>query len=150
MSRLAMILGLLCLLSRLATACFPASPPFVGVATDGQVYHNGKTAALALTVATKQKKPQTMDFASSKRYDFLLFPENEPNNAIWQWSQGRMFSQALTKLTLRPGESITFVVTTDFKLPSGDYPKPGRYLLQGVLCTRDKPVYSAPLTIEIR
>ena len=82
MSRLAMILGLLCLLSRLATACFPASPPFVGVATDGQVYHNGKTAALALTVATKQKSPKpwtllvpnvTIFFCSRKTSQITLF-----------------------------------------------------------------------------
>lgn len=150
MSRLTIVFGLLCLLAASAVACFAPPRPFLGVTADEQLYRSGETAALALTMATKQKKAETLTFPSSKLYDFSLFSEDNPKEPVWQWSQELMYTQAFTRLTLEPGQPITFVVKTDFKLLSGTYPPPGKYRLQAELCVHDKSISSASIPIEIK
>lgn len=52
------------------------------------------------------KKDITINFNSGQKYNFVLLDES--NKELYNWSQGRMFTQSLGSLTLKPGERKLF------------------------------------------
>src|SRR5438552_2450141 len=54
---------------------------------------------------------------------------------IWQWSQGRAFTQAFTRLTLSPGESRVFNERWDQRDVQGRYVPAGEYEMFAVFPT---------------
>lgn len=66
----------------------------------------------------------TLTFSSGKRADIVV--ENESGETVWRWSDGRMFTQAITRATLEPGEQIEESFTWSD-------PPPGRYVATGTL-----------------
>ncbi len=52
---------------------------------------------------------------------------------LWQWSAGRMFTQALETLDLKAGESVEYGA-------SWQGARPGEYTVRAVLKSSNKPV----------
>jgi hypothetical protein len=120
---------------------------FAGVTCDKPVYKTGETMAIALTVLNTGSSLLEITFTSGQKYDFYLY-----NGAklIWKWSRDKMFTQALSNLTLVPNKPLTFVITFNQVLLSGEAIGPGRYQLKGSLCAQDHEYFSEPLEIEIQ
>lgn len=74
---------------------------------------NGGTSAVDLT------------FRSGKRADVVV-RDTEAGAAVWRWSEGRMFTQSVSRTTVRPGEQIEQSFTW------AD-PPPGSYVATGTL-----------------
>ncbi len=66
-----------------------------------------------------------LTFRSGKRADVVV-RDRESQEEVWRWSDGRMFTQALERATLRPGEQI------EQRFEWTD-PDPGTYIAVGTL-----------------
>jgi hypothetical protein len=120
---------------------------FIGLASDKLVYKNTDTIVIALTVLNQNSATSKVTFTSGREYDFYLFKND---HLIWKWSQGMMFTMALSNLILEPQRPLTYVTTFNPKLSSGQTIEPGRYKLFGAFCTKDKEYLSEPVEIEIK
>ncbi|HEY6167388.1 MAG TPA: BsuPI-related putative proteinase inhibitor [Verrucomicrobiae bacterium] len=68
----------------------------------------GQTAGalFAFTVANDYKLPRTFEFSSGQQFDVELI--DQIGRVVAAWSDGKVFTQALTSFTLGPGEAQTF------------------------------------------
>jgi hypothetical protein len=120
---------------------------FIGLTSNKLVYKNTDTIAIALTVLNQNSVSNKVTFTSGRKYDFYLYKNGQ---LIWQWSQGLMFSMAISNLVLEPQKPLTYVAIFNQKLPNGQPIEPGHYKLFGAFCTKDKEYLSEPVEIEIR
>ena len=58
---------------------------------------------LTLHVTNTSSRPVEFTFPSSQRYDFVV--RRADGEEVWRWSEGMMFTQAISQATLAPGES---------------------------------------------
>lgn len=121
---------------------------FVGVTTDKATYKQGETIAMALTVLNQNSKPHEVRFSSSKIYDFHLYDAQD--QLVWKWSGDKMFAMSLIDLKLEPKLPLTYVVTFNQILASGETLKPGKYQLVGEFCAGEKEFRSKPVEFKIR
>ncbi|MBI4566985.1 MAG: hypothetical protein HY719_01160 [Planctomycetes bacterium] len=76
---------------------------------------------------------------SGQKYDFsVTSPPGPPGSMIpirlyWTWSQGRMFTQALTSTPIAAGQTVTFTETWDQKQNDGTAVGAGTYVATGSL-----------------
>lgn len=70
-----------------------------------EVSVDADAVTFAFTVRNGGSAPQPLEFRSGKTADVVLRRDGEQ---VWQWSEGRMFSQALGHEELAPGESTTY------------------------------------------
>ena len=76
-------------------------------------------AAFTLTVENVGSDAVSLSFRDGQRAEFVA-ERTDRNEAVWRWSDGRMFSMAVESEELAPGASTTCEATwTD--PPSGDY-----------------------------
>ncbi len=87
----------------------------------------------------------TVTFASGQEFDFVL--RDERGAKVWQWSDGRVFTQALHE---RPSDNLTYEVR--IPLPAVQQPMPNAYYtVEAWLTTADRersPRISAVLRLE--
>jgi hypothetical protein len=133
----------------LPVSCQAAIPNlFVGITTDKATYKQGEPIAMALTVLNQDSKPEQIRFANSKIYDFHLYDEDD--QLVWKWSGDKMFAMSLIDLKLESKLPLTYVVTFNQILASGEGLKPGKYQLVGEFCASEKEYRSNPVEIRIR
>lgn len=126
----------------------PALPNlWVSITCDKPVYKIKEPVTMTLTVINTSSTAQEFVFNSGKKYDFYLY---RGAKLVWKWSEGKMFSQAISGLTLNPNQPMKYLGAFDQTLPSGKIFHPGRYRLKGAFCTGDQECLSDPITIEIR
>jgi hypothetical protein len=87
------------------------------VTTNGEVQFSFRVVNEGTTAVT-------LTFSSGKRADIAV--RNGSGEEVWRWSDGRMFTQAITRATLEPGEQIEQSYTW------AD-PPPGTYVATGIL-----------------
>lgn len=59
----------------------------------------------AFTVINTGSEPVDLEFRSGQVADFTV---SEDNSVVWQWSEDKMFTQALQSETIAPDESVTY------------------------------------------
>jgi hypothetical protein len=125
------------------------TPPdlLVNISCDKPVYQTKEPVTMTLTVINTSSTVQEFVFNSGKKYDFYLY---RGRKLVWKWSQGKMFSQAISGLSLNPSQTLEYPGVFDQTLPSGKSIRPGRYQLKGAFCTGGQEYLSNPITIEIR
>lgn len=57
------------------------------------------------TVATTGDESVTLEFSDACKADFVV---EDDGTERWRWSEGQMFAQVLSDLTIAPGDSETF------------------------------------------
>ncbi len=119
----------------------------VTLRTDKTVYQLGEDVRIALTVTNRSRQDFTATFPSAWQADFAVY--DRAGKAHWRWSAGRMFAQALTTLTLKPGESRTYQAIWEQLDQRGERVKAGKYSLKGALLYRSA-VNSARQPLIIR
>src|SRR6185437_3508786 len=78
------------------------------LSADRKTFAVGTPVRLTFAIANSGPAPVTLQFATSQKYDFEI---RRGGQTVWRWSADRMFTQALTSLTLAPGARQTFAVT---------------------------------------
>jgi hypothetical protein len=86
----------------------------------------GQPVSITYTVTNNAPRPRTFRFSSSKQFDVTVrsHPEGaRPGQEVWRLSQERMYTRALTLLTLEPGQQKTFTARwqPNRSLPDGAY-----------------------------
>jgi len=84
--------------------------------------------------------PVELTFTSGQTADLTVF-EADGDDQVWQWSRGRMFTQAMRYPTLQPGETVSEELTWED-------PPSGEYRARGTLAARERDV-SAETTLTV-
>lgn len=74
---------------------------------------------LSLTVANTGDDTRMLTFRSGQRAEFVAERQAD-GEAVWRYSDGRMFTMALEEDSLRPGEESTYSAIWEDP-PSGEY-----------------------------
>ena len=99
-----------------------------------------------LTVRNTGPQPVILQFNSGQRYDLVI--RDAKGDQIYQWSQGKFFTQALGRLELK-GEQL-YLVEIPLADRGGRTYSEGRYTLEGWLATSDGKAYTATVPFEIQ
>jgi hypothetical protein len=111
---------------------------------DAKLYvHAGQSAIrLALHVVNPGTKRVEITFPSGQTYDFVVL--DSVGREVWQWSQGRMFTQSLRNKVLDGGEALDVEETWSIAALA-----PGRYTARGVLTSQNFPlVQTTEFTVD--
>ncbi|HEY0634700.1 MAG TPA: BsuPI-related putative proteinase inhibitor, partial [Gammaproteobacteria bacterium] len=71
-------------------------------------FAQGEEITTVLEIKNGSPETKTLNFASSKQYDFVL--KNGNGAEVWRWSNNQAFTQALSSYELAPGESRVITV----------------------------------------
>jgi hypothetical protein len=99
-----------------------------------------------LTTRNTGPQPLILQFNSGQRYDLVI--RDSKGDQIYQWSQGKFFTQALGRLELK-GEQIYFLEIPLADRAGRTYPE-GRYTLEAWLATSEGKAYAATVPFEIQ
>jgi hypothetical protein len=72
---------------------------------DKAAYRMGEAVEIILTLTNSSGSAVEVQFPTGQMYDFVV---TRDGRLVWQWSLGRVFTQALTTLIVKPGESRIF------------------------------------------
>lgn len=87
---------------------------------DKAIYTPGEPIMLTLRVINDARKPISLSFPTTQRFDLLM--QNQQGRKVWRWSAGRFFAQMLGHEILRPsGGELVYQVTFERKFPQGVY-----------------------------
>jgi hypothetical protein len=104
--------------------------------TDRSSYAAGAPVSMTLTVTNPSRSAVTLQFSSAQKYDFVV---RQGGQVVWNWAADRMFTQALTSLTLAPGERKLFTETWKQQGNNGQPVPSGSYQAVATLTTMEKP-----------
>ena len=103
----------------------PGAPPSgggltLGVAFDPDPPEAGKPVTWSLTVGNGGAEAVTLTFSSGKRGDVVL--EGEGGGEAYRWSDGRFFTEALSRQELGPGQEVVYrLEEPSLSVEPGDY-----------------------------
>lgn len=83
-----------------------------------------------LTVTNPTRRTLVVPFHSGQQFDVEVIQEGR---VIWNWAHDRSFTQALTEMTMRPGDKQSYAARWNFEDNDGRRVPPGRYTLRGIL-----------------
>lgn len=119
----------------------------VELSTDKREYALGEPIAVTLTVSNVGGAPADLTFRSGQKYEFTA---SRGGREVWRWSAGRAFTLAITQMSVRPGEEISFREQWDQRDNDGDRVPPGRYRISGWLTAEGREEMTQSTTeIEI-
>jgi hypothetical protein len=125
----------------------PAGGVQLRLTSDRATYPVGAPVALTLAVINAGRAPVTLQFSSGQKYDFEV---RRAGQVVWRWAADRMFTQALTSMTLAPGERKAFTETWKQVGNDGQAVPAGSYEVVATLTTMEKPQpRSTALTLRI-
>ncbi|MCX6345041.1 MAG: BsuPI-related putative proteinase inhibitor [Armatimonadetes bacterium] len=106
-------------------------------------FNNGSAdVEIIYTVSNPDKNPVTVRFNSSKQWDAWVMLDGKE---VFRESSGKMYTQALTQLTLQPGEKKEFKTIWKLSLEPGAYEAGTKYEVRAGLVTKDLD----PLTVIV-
>lgn len=85
----------------------------------------GSPVRLVLELRNLTDETLTLNFSSGLQYDFEV--HDSKNKLVWNWSHGKLFTQALTTIILDPRDQVKFTPEWDQKdnerrqMPAGIY-----------------------------
>lgn len=94
----------------------------------------GESIEITLELSNQGPETTSVQFPTGQMYDLVVLSGSQ---RIWQWSLGRVFTQAFTTLSLRAGESKVFQErwnqrdAQDHQVPLGEYEMVAVFPAQG-------------------
>jgi hypothetical protein len=113
----------------------PQDSVHVTVGLNEGSYAIGEPMIMKLTARNTTGRMLRLTFPTAQRFDFIV---RQGKQVIWQWSNGKMFAQVIGRLSVGPGDSVSYEYRWDQKLSDGSNPDLGPYTIQGVLTTLPK------------
>ncbi|MGQ9523671.1 MAG: BsuPI-related putative proteinase inhibitor [Armatimonadota bacterium] len=102
----------------------------VDLTTDKSAYSLGEPVMVTLTISNLGGTPAELTFPTGQKYEFTA---SRAGREVWRWSAGRVFTQAVQRMSVRPGEEISFRERWNQTDSDGDRVPPGRYRISGWL-----------------
>ena len=94
-------------------------------------YAPGVPVRLTLTARNQGSAPLRLTFTSGQRFDATA--QDASGRGVWSWSAGRSFIQALSELTLQPGQSESYEIVWEQKDNADRQVAAGKYTLRAWL-----------------
>lgn len=94
--------------ARAATAVVKSGGISVSLRSDPAVTGPGGTFSLTLVVRNLSSKPFSWTSPSGQTYEFLAFDKG--GSEVWRWSEGKVFIQIVTQVTIAPSETKVYKV----------------------------------------
>jgi hypothetical protein len=123
----------------------PGSQPGV-ITTDKPAYAPGQPITMKFTVSNTTKKSLDYNFATGQQYDFSV--ADTKGATVWTWSKGRMFTQALGRLSLAPGQKKVFSAVWNGRDAQGKAVSPGVYIINARLTSSNGPAITGSLLVN--
>jgi len=111
-----------------------------GLYTDQREHLRGEKITAHLRAYNISGREVNLNFSSGQKYDLYLLKDDKE---VWRWSEGKFFTMALVRKTLKPGGVLEYEV----ELPEGL--EEGEYLLWGELVTVEEPLILNNLKIKV-
>ncbi len=89
------------------------------IATTFDVISHGDRIDFTLSVANNTKKTVELRFPTSQTHDFKVLDTN--GNVVWQWSKGRIFTQAMQSKVVKSKDTLTIANDWDISNAHGEY-----------------------------
>ncbi|WP_083270636.1 BsuPI-related putative proteinase inhibitor [Bacillus marinisedimentorum] len=74
-----------------------------GLEVSGEAAPGEDAVAFTITIANKGDNESDIEFTSGQKFEIIV--TDSAGNEVYRYSDGRMFTQALETITLKPGES---------------------------------------------
>lgn len=104
--------------------------------TNRFLFQRNQPVGLELIKTNVSNRPITLTYNTAQRFDFFV-RRGVGGRILWQWSADRVFSQVVSRVTLRPGESQVFRATWDQRTNEGNRVPPGVYTVQAENVARE-------------
>lgn len=115
--------------------------------TRNEAYNPGQGVPVTLTVRNTGTVARTLNFRSSRRYDFVV---TQAGKEIWRWSAGKMFAQMLGTLKVEPGETLKYTETWNQVDDRGRRVPPGEYKVTATLTAEGSDKLAVgPVTVTV-
>lgn len=111
-------------------------PISLALSTDKPLYESGETVRFIMTLRNETAETKTLDFNSGQVFDIVVATKTASAEPEFQWSRGRLFTQALRNETLAAGESKTYNAAWNGKNARGQFVM-GQFDASATLKTRD-------------
>src|SRR5580704_12079068 len=117
----------------------------VGVlSTSHTDYTKGRTIEFTFVVQNPTQSTVHYDFATGQQFDITVV---DPHGVeIWKWSQDRLFTQQLTAIDLKPGDSKTYHAS--WPTGSASFLPTGSYTATAMLTPTIRPAVRGGLLID--
>lgn len=113
----------------------------LSLAANKGIFKEGEAIEAALKVFNYSKDNIIFNFKDGQRYDFII--ENEEEEKVWQWSEGKMFTMALGREILGPdNREIVYREIYNGKL------RPGNYKVTGIFTSMERTMGSIEITVK--
>jgi hypothetical protein len=127
----------------------PATPVVATLSTDKTTYKTSEPITFTITARNASKAVQNLSFSSGQSYDIMVRPQGQSEaDPLWQWSRGRMFTQAVRDITLNAGEQKTWTTTWLQTASAGGFVPRGEYTVSARLAVNGG-VETAPVNITL-
>jgi len=106
----------------------------VNLSLNKSAYELGDNVEITLSFTSQGTEASSFQFPTGQMYDLIVLGDGQ---RVWQWSRGRVFTQAFTTLALKSGESKVFNErwnqrdAQDRQVPSGEYEMVAVFPAQG-------------------
>lgn len=83
-----------------------------------------------MTVTNPTSRTIVVPFRSGQQFDVEVVRDGQ---VIWNWAHGRAYTQALSEMTMRPGDKQSYAARWNFQSNEGRRVAPGRYTIRAIL-----------------
>ena len=121
-----------------------------------RAFRTGEPISFVITLHNRADGPRGLTLPTSQTHDCIVYRGDgakrteKGRDAVWRYSQGRMFAQVLTELTLAPGESRSFSTIWKQTDAQGRPVVPGDYQVVGLVPGGAPGCRAEPVSFTIR
>ena len=90
-------------------------------------YKRGRPVHLTFRIQNTSGKAVSYNFSTGQKYDVTV--TDAAGAEVWDWAKGRLFTQNLSSVSLKPGKSLIYSVVWNGADQTGRNVKPGTYSL---------------------
>lgn len=83
-----------------------------------------------MTVTNPTSRTIVVPFRSGQQFDVEVVQDG---HVVWNWAHDRAYTQALSEITMRPGDKQSYAARWNFETNDGRRVPPGRYTVRGIL-----------------
>ncbi|MHB8928404.1 MAG: BsuPI-related putative proteinase inhibitor [Bacillota bacterium] len=99
----------------------------LSLTTSKATYAPGEAVGLTFTVKNNNSTAVTVTFPTSQQDDFVV---TQNGQAVWTWSDGQAFTQAVMEMTVAAGQTLTFQATWNQTNSAGGAVAVGQYAVK--------------------
>jgi hypothetical protein len=116
------------------------------VTTDQSAYASGRPVRIEFVVRNTGVKPVRYEFGTAEQVDVAV--RGPSGDAVWTWSQGRLFRAAASDFTLAPGKSRSYKVVWPGVTQDGTPAPPGSYTIVAWLASSDRSAITGSFVVN--